>query len=377
MPIPFVAHVVQFNYDHVILHWKSYVKFLVTLAAIGGFKFWSMGRSTTWERKMNGMVVIVTGGTSGIGKRVVEKLALLGAHVVILVRSEPDQFTVDYIMDLRNRSNNQFVYSEVCDLSSMLSVRKFATQWIDCSPIRRLDMIVLCGGLSLPPYIDRQVTTEGVELQWATNFLGPYQLMRLLRPVIYGQPGHREVRIVAATCSSYVLGDINFDDLALDNHPYPRSSPWKVVGNAKLAFMTCLYDFQKKAQNHERPDKMPCNIHTVVVNPGIVRTPGFRRFISFGRIWGLFLYLLLWPFWWLLLKGTLKGAQSFFHAICSPEFGATTEYLLVNECTMIPPSRKEIADPEYAEKLIKAADAQIDLVEKQYKKKGASKTNKK
>lgn len=376
MPIPIIAHIAQFKYEHLITHWAQYTKAAIAVSTIAAFKFWTSGRTTTWERKMNGMVVMVTGGSSGIGQVVVEKLASLGAQVVILLRTEPDQFTVDYIMDLRKRTKNQLIYTEVCDLSSMLSVRKFATKWIDCTPIRRLDMIVLCSGVLLPPFMDRQTTEEGVELQWATNFLGPYQLLRILRPVIYGQPGHREVRIVAATCSSYILGNIDFNDLDLSNHPYPRKSPWKVVGNAKLALMTYLYDFQKKAEAHERPDKMPCNLHTIMANPGVVRTPGFRRVVSFGKVWGLFLYLLLWPFWWLLLKGTIHGAQSFFHAICSPEFASITQPVLVNECSIVEYSRKEITDPEFAEKLIKAADAQIDEVEKQYKKKKTKKSKK-
>lgn len=102
---------------------------------------------------MHGKVVIVTGGTSGIGAAVVRDLAQRGAQIVLLTHQPPsDMFIVDYIEDLREETGNTMIYAEQVDLSSLYSIRQFATKWIDNAPPRRLDMIVLCAATLTPPW---------------------------------------------------------------------------------------------------------------------------------------------------------------------------------------------------------------------------------
>lgn len=81
---------------------------------------------------MHGKVFILTGATStnGMGASVAYDLALRGAQLIIL-SSKMDQFTSDFIMDLRKKTENELIYSEFCDFSDLTSVRKFATNWID------------------------------------------------------------------------------------------------------------------------------------------------------------------------------------------------------------------------------------------------------
>ncbi|EEB08117.1 short chain dehydrogenase [Schizosaccharomyces japonicus yFS275] len=368
MPIPFIAYITKTKSEHFINNWKTYAKVLTTLACLGLFKLWTSGAKNTWERKLNGMVVMVTGGTSGIGKTVVEFLAKEGAQVVILLHTEPDEITIEQVMSLRKRTNNQLIYTEVCDLSSMLSVRKFATKWIDAVPVRRLDMVILCSGYMQPPFSTRQTTKEGIEWQWAVNFLGPYQLLRILRPAIVAQPAHREVRIISMTCSAYVIGDLDIQDLNYVHRPFPSRRPWRAFGAAKLALMSFLTHYQVQMVRQERPDKLPSNVHTIMVDPGLVRTPGLRLFLSLGTVWGLILYLLTWPIWWLFLKGTNAGAQSVLNAICSPQYGMMKEPILLRECSPVVASRKEMLLESFAEKLEKAADKQIAEAEAIYKK---------
>merc|ERR1712093_37341 len=123
----------------------SILKVAAALLVIGLIKWYSMGASNTSERQMHSKVVMITGGTSGIGAATALALAQRGAQIILLVHQSPkDIFLVDYIEDLREKSGNEMIYAEQVDLSSLYSIRQFATKWIDNAPPRRLDMIILC-----------------------------------------------------------------------------------------------------------------------------------------------------------------------------------------------------------------------------------------
>ena len=78
-------------------------------------------------------------------------LATRGAQLVLLTQHElSDPFIVDYIDDLRETTNNSLITAEQVDLSSLHSIRKFATKWVDNAPPRRLDMIILCANTFTP-----------------------------------------------------------------------------------------------------------------------------------------------------------------------------------------------------------------------------------
>jgi len=99
---------------------------------------------------MHGKVVLITGGTSGVGEAVLKDLATRGAQIVLLTQHAlGDPFLVDFIDDTRAETNNQLITAEQVDLSSLHSVRQFATKWIDNAPPRRLDMVVLCANSAL------------------------------------------------------------------------------------------------------------------------------------------------------------------------------------------------------------------------------------
>lgn len=68
-----------------------------------------------------------------------------------------------------------------------------------------------------------------------------------------------------------------------------------------------------------------------------MRTPSFNRFASMGSLLGLFVYLIMWPIWWLFLKSPSGGAQSTLYAAMSPEFEEINEVGYVTECKIRPP----------------------------------------
>ena len=119
-----------------------------------------------------------------------------------------DPFLVDYIEDLRTITGNELITAERVDLSSLHSIRTFATKWIDNAPPRRLDMIVLCANSMTPRGAKLETTGDDVEVNWAINYLANFHLLSILSPAIRAQPPDRDVRIVMGTCVSYLAGEL-------------------------------------------------------------------------------------------------------------------------------------------------------------------------
>src|SRR5213078_1811257 len=90
--------------------------------------------------------------------------------------------------------------------------------------------------------------------------------------------------------------------------------------------------FQQHLDSYKRPDGAPGNARVIFVDPGYSRTPGMRRWLSRGTLWGLALYLVFWQNVWLVLKSSEGGAQSFLYAAMDVTFGRGAGGKLVKEC---------------------------------------------
>ncbi len=303
----------------------------------------------------------IQGGTSGIGAAVVRGLASQGAQIILLTRhAANDAFLVDYIDDLRISTNNDLVYAEQVDLSSLHSIRLFATKWIDNAPPRRLDMIVLCAAVMTPRWGTRQLTADRLEEEWAINYLANFHLLSILSPAIRAQPPDRDVRILFSTCNSYIGATLD-----LTGTQKETSSGQKSYGRSKLALMTFALAFQKHLDSYTRPDKQPNNARAFLVDPGQSRTPGTRRWLTGGSLWGILAYLVTWPFWWLVLKSPEQGAQSFLLAAMEGELGRCAGGKLIKECRERDFLRSEVTDVAIAKKLWEFSEKQIEQTEKE------------
>jgi hypothetical protein len=82
--------------------------------------------------------------------------------------------------------------------------------------------------------------------------------------------------------------------------------------------MMAAQELQRQFDKYQRPDKSPNNIRCYCVDPGVVRTPLSRGFLSMGSVWGLVLYIVMWPLWFIVLKSAWEGAQSILYCAMSP-----------------------------------------------------------
>lgn len=313
-------------------------------------------------------------------------------------------FLADYIQDLRDATNNQLIYAEQVNLRSLHSVRQFATKWVDNSTPRRLDMVVLCAGTQSPK--TPGLTEDGLVEDWQVTYLAHAHLLSILSPAIRAQPPDRDVRILVATCSSYLRGELDFgslEKLTTDttdstsdkkekkdkkdpknkkDQKEKKKKPADLYATAKLALMIFAHNFQKHLTTAiKRGDESrPVNTRVLLVDPGYSRTPGMRRWLTGGSLWGLLLYLLTWPIWWLILKSPQQGAQSFLWAAMeSPtalfssrgpvEEGSATKKeeggWLIKECRRMKFLREDVTDEAVGKKLWEFSEKQIEAKEKE------------
>lgn len=204
--------------------------------------------------QQNGRRFVVTGANSGTGRETTRRLALAGAEVVLAVRSlEKGQAAKtailaeapDATLDVRH-----------LDLADLASVREFAAGI--SSDGRPLDVLVNNAGVMIPP--QRYETVDGFELQFGTNFVGPYVLTRLLLPVLLRTPGAR-----VATMSSIVanFGRIDFDDLGWATRRY---SAIRAYAQSKLA------DLMLGRHLAEVATEKGWDLLSTIAHPGYTRT---------------------------------------------------------------------------------------------------------
>lgn len=371
MPIEFLGTVLLEGTER-IPYWEEIKRYAPPLIVGILLKLYFGGSSNTWERKLHGKVYIVTGGTSGVGAALVRELAGRGAQLVLLssqmgedTDNSAKTWLTEYVEDLRAATGNELIYVEECDLSSLYSVRKFATRWLDNTPARRLDGVLCLAGESLPMQKLRTNSVDGVEIHMAVNYLGHFQLLTLLEPALRVQPPDRDVRVLVSSCMSENVGELQTTDLLWEERSYPASRPWKVFGTSKLLLHLFAKELQRRLETYDRPDKQPCGVRVNVVNPGLVRSPGLRRFVSMGSVWGLLAYLLLYPLFWVFLKSCEQGMQSYLFAVNSPNVFSAKGGAYIKECSVVGQgSRRELSDELLQRKVFEQTQHTIAALEK-------------
>jgi len=175
----------------------------------------------------------------------------------------------------------------------------------------------------------------------------------------------RDIRVIFSTCSSY----IGAAQLDLQDEPFVPAKVVKTPVNmyrmAKLSLMVFAQAFQKHLISYQRPDKHPMNARVLIVDPGFSRTPGTRRWLTGGSLWGLLIYLFTWPLWWLVLKSPQQGAQSFLYAAMDSRFGRGPGGWMIKECKEVDFLRKEVRDDKIAKQLWEFSEQQIQTKEKE------------
>jgi NAD(P)-dependent dehydrogenase (short-subunit alcohol dehydrogenase family) len=151
-----------------------------------------------------GQRFIITGANSGTGQEAAKRIAAAGGVVVMAVRT-PAKGEAAREAILRETPGADITVEQL-DLADLESVRDFADRALASGlPVHAL---INNAGVMTPPA--RLLTAQGHELQWGTNFLGPFALTVRLLPLLTTTPG---ARVVTMTSGMAAMGKIHFEDL--------------------------------------------------------------------------------------------------------------------------------------------------------------------
>ena len=199
---------------------------------------------------MAGKSVLVTGGTSGIGKATAIGLAALGARVGITGR-DPAR-TEAAAAGIRATPGSPAVDAFAADMSVQAGVRRLAAQVLDTYP--RLDVLVNnAGGF----WAHRHVTADGLERTFALNHLAPFLLTSLLLDRLTASA---PARIVTVSSGAHARGRIDFDDLQGERN----YSGQRAYSQSKLASVMFTYELARRLEG--------TGVTATVLHPGVVRT---------------------------------------------------------------------------------------------------------
>jgi dehydrogenase/reductase SDR family member 12 len=137
-----------------------------------------------------GRTMVLTGGTSGIGKAAARDLCRKGAHLVVVGR---DAGKLNELrQDLDAIQGGGTIETELADLSLMADVRQLAARLIRRH--NRIDVLINNAGALFNRY---RRTTEGIEMTLATDLVSPYLLTRLLLPSLKAAKAARIINVAS------------------------------------------------------------------------------------------------------------------------------------------------------------------------------------
>ena len=183
-----------------------------------------------------GRRVLITGANSGIGWEAALELARRGAELILPARTEAK--ADDAIARIRAQVPNAAIIPEILDLADLKSVHAFAKRVAEMFPGQSLDLLINNAGVMAVP--TRELTVDGYERQFATNYLGPFALTALLFWSIKPQPGSRIVTLSSGVSNQ---GKIEFDNLQSERRYSPMFGAYS---QSKLADLIFQQELQRR-----------------------------------------------------------------------------------------------------------------------------------
>jgi NAD(P)-dependent dehydrogenase (short-subunit alcohol dehydrogenase family) len=209
---------------------------------------------------MTGRVCVVTGATRGIGRATADGLARLDATVVLVSRRLEDGQRVSQEISAATGRTPDVVPA---DLSSQASIRQAAEELRPRYPA----IHVLINNAGVIPR-RRETTVDGLEMQFAVNYLAYFLLTGLLLPqLIAGAPA----RIINVSSGAHSHSSLDFDDLQAERGYQAKA----VYGRSKLADILFTYELSRRLQGGR--------VTVNCLNPGVVATGMLADYMGVPR----------------------------------------------------------------------------------------------
>lgn len=193
-------------------------------------------------------VVVVTGVTSGIGKALAMRLARSGENVVLVARDAQRGGLVQE--EIKSQSQNPEIDLVLSDLSSLSSVRNAAA--IIKSKHEKIDVLINNAAIYKSR---RELSTDGFELMFVTNHLGPFLFTHLLLNPLLTSGSARILNISAPSSTQ-----LDFDNLQGEK----KFNSLTAFGASKMMNLLFTFELARRLEN------MGATVNAI--HPGLVRS---------------------------------------------------------------------------------------------------------
>lgn len=266
---------------------------------------------------MKDMVVVVTGGTSGIGQVAAEALAAQGARIILVARDRGRAETTLRRLDVAGAEAAHSV--RLADLSSLADTRRVAAEIAAHEP--RIDVLINNAGAL---FNRRMTSPDGLEMTFAVNHMAYFVLTQGLLPRLTQTPG---ARVVSTASAAHLRAKLDFDDLQSTK----TYAGFAVYGRSKLANILFTRELARRLAG--------TGVTANCLHPGFVAT-------RFGDRSGGLVQAIM-PLAKLLAVTPQQGADTIVYLAAAPEVAGRTG-LYFYKRKPITPSREAQNDADAA-----------------------------
>ncbi|MDH5654762.1 MAG: SDR family NAD(P)-dependent oxidoreductase [Spirochaetia bacterium] len=193
--------------------------------------------------------IMITGAAGAIGSEIARKLIDLNSYFLILIcRTEESK------KDLEERFSRycgmKQIQIEAADLALKSNVKHLAEKV-------KLPIHVLINNAACTPR-EREVTADGLEMQFAANILNYFWMTLAFRPHLKNAEQSRIVNV-----ASYWAGDLDLEDLQFSRRPYSNNTAYRQSKQANRmlsAYFSELFKGDNISVNACHPGEVPSKL---------------------------------------------------------------------------------------------------------------------
>jgi NAD(P)-dependent dehydrogenase (short-subunit alcohol dehydrogenase family) len=173
----------------------------------------------------NKPIIVLTGGTSGLGQLAAIELAKHGAHLVLTARSqERAKATEIMIKTIQPSMEIDFFLG---DLSLLKDVMRIGKEITAAYPI--IDVLINNAGIHA---FEQRITSEGFSEMIAVNYLAPWLLTQIMLPSLKKAESARVINVASEASRNH--GVLKMPEDLTDTTPFTSRGSSALYGKTKL-----------------------------------------------------------------------------------------------------------------------------------------------
>ena len=260
---------------------------------------WYNGPLTPLVHEMKNKIIIITGGSRGIGFETAKSLLKNGATVILASRKEKE--AIDSINSLDDENEKSRCIFMHLDLTNYDSILTFSQEIV--KKFNKIDILINNAGSCFQFFTE----TNGIENTYFTNHVG-----HLILTVLLLNHFNEKGKIINVSTTKYkritekILNQFTSEqnlDFSYTKKNYDWMKTYVLSKLADVHFTTYLSEYIEKNK---------LDLKTSVLHPGFINNHFFRD-IEANSIYWFVRDTLQIPFRWCIFKNNIMGAQTTLH----------------------------------------------------------------